>query len=143
MRNPKIIAGATGLYLERLSPGLLIVYCMMIPIVWFTKVDAGVVFCRREDFEAIGGYDETMLLAEDVNFLFALKRRGRKQGQSLTRVKGARALGCTRKFDEHGDWHYFSLLPKILRCMFRFGFRIGSKQHEIPEITDYWYQPNR
>ena len=143
MRDSTIIAGATGVYLERMSPGLLVVYCTMIPFLWLTRLDTGVVFCRREDFHAVGGYDESMLLAEDVDFLFALKQRGRKFGQKLTRLKGVKALGCTRKFDEHGDWHYFSLLPKVVRSMIRVGFRIGSVQSDIPEITDYWYQPNR
>lgn len=143
MRNPKIIVGATGLYLERMSPGLLIVYFAMIPMLWLTGLDTGVVFCRREDFETVGGYDEGMLLAEDVDFLFKLKRRGWKRGQKFSRSKGVKALGCTRKFDEYGDWHYFTLLPQIVRSMFRVGFRIGANQDDIPEITDYWYQPNR
>lgn len=143
MSSPAIIAGATGVYLERCSPGLAVVYCMMLPVLWLTGVDTGVVFCRREDFEAIGGYDETMLLAEDVNFLFSLKRRGRETGRKLTRLSGVKALGCTRKFDEHGDWHYFTLLPDIVRSIFRYGFRIRLDEGRMPEITDYWYQPNR
>lgn len=143
MRDPRVIAGATGITLERLSPGLLVVYMIMLPIAWLTGFDTGVVFCRREDFEAIGGYDENMLLAEDVNFLNDLKKLGKERGQTLRRVKDVEALGSTRKFDEHGDWHYFMLVIQIVRCMVRVGFRIDSKQDEIPEITDYWYEPNR
>ena len=143
MRKPNIIAGATGLYLERMSPGLFVAYCAMLPIMWLTGLDTGVVFCRREDFDAIGGYDEQMLLAEDVDFLFKHKRLGSKRGQKLARLKGVRALGCTRKFDEYGDWHYFSLLPQIVRSVIRYGFRIGANQDNMREVTDYWYQPNR
>ncbi len=143
MHDPKIIAGTTGLYLERTSLGLMVAYCMMMTIIWLTNIDAGVVFCRREDFEAVGGYDENMLLAEDVDFLLKHKRRGWKQGRQLTRLTGVKALGCTRKFDEHGDWHYFSLLPQIIRSVIRYGSRIGANQDHIPEITKYWYQPNR
>src|SRR5437868_10441008 len=62
MRNPEIIVGATGVYLERWSAGLIIMYSMMIPFVWLTGLDTGVVFCRRDDFEAVRGYDESMLL---------------------------------------------------------------------------------
>lgn len=143
MRDPRVIAGATGVYLERSSPGLFVVYWMMMPILWLTGLDTGVVFCRREDFLGVGGYNEDLLLAEDVDFLLALKRRGRKAGQRLTRLSGVKALGSTRKFDEHGDLHYFTLLPKIVRSLFRYGFRIRLDDGKMPEITDYWYKPSR
>jgi len=143
MRDPRVIAGATGVYLERSPPGLFVVYWMMMPILWLTGLDTGVVFCRREDFLGVGGYNENLLLAEDVDFLLALKRRGRKSGQKLTRLSGVKALGSTRKFDEHGDWHYFTLLPQVVRSLFRYGFRIGLVGGKMPAITDYWYKPDR
>jgi len=142
MRNTEIIVGATGVYLERWSAGLIIMYSMMIPFVWLTGLDTGVVFCRRDDFEVVGGYDESMLLAEDVDFLYKLKRLGWSRGQRFRRLKGVKALGSTRKFDEHGDWHYFTLLTKVISYMFRVRFRIDPQQ-DIPEITRYWYHPNR
>lgn len=143
MRDDQVIAGATGIYLERMSLGLLLVYCFMLPFTWLTNLDTGVVFCRRRDFETLGGYNEDMLLGEDVDFLFALKRLGQKRGQTLKRLKGVKALGSTRKFDEHGDWHYFTLLPTIVRTIVRYGFRIGPREGEATGITDYWYRPGR
>lgn len=143
MRESSIVAGATGIRLERMSPGLLVAYFAMLPVVWATRLDTGVVFCRREDFLAVGGYNENMMLAEDVDFLLALKRLGRKRGQRLTRSKGVRALGSTRKFDDHGDWHYFRLLRAIVRVLIRRGFSIRSNHDDMPQITDYWYAPDR
>ena len=49
---------------------------MVLPLVWLTGMDTGVVFMRRADFDAIGGYAETRHFAEDVDFLFKLIRRG-------------------------------------------------------------------
>jgi len=46
--------------------------------------------CRRRDFEAIGGYREEMLCAEDVQFLLTLRRRGNAAGQRLTRLRRSR-----------------------------------------------------
>lgn len=142
MRDPAVIAGATGVYLERLSLPLALVYCLMVPFMWLTKFDTGVVFCRRGDFAAIVGYDESLLVAEDVNFLWALKKRGRKLGQHLIRLSDVRALGSTRKFDEHGDWHYFALLGSVVRHILHHGFALRSEE-QSPEISNYWYQPNR
>ncbi len=143
MRNDRFIAGATGVFLERLSIGLIATYIMMMPLLWITGMDTGVVFCRRKDFEAIGGYNEDLFFAEDVAFLYSLKRRGLSKRQYLTRLSGVKALGSTRKFDENGDWHYFPMIFKSLMILLRNGFDVFVKQDEMPDVTDYWYSPDR
>ena len=143
MHSDRIIAGATGVFLERRSVGLIATYLMMLPLLWVTGMDTGVVFCRREDFDAIGGYNEDLFYAEDVAFLYSLKRRGAPKRQRLTRLYGVRALGCTRKFDEKGDWHYFSMLPKVISIILKKGMGVFLKQDNISSLTDYWYRPQR
>lgn len=143
MRNDAFIAGATGVFLERWSPGLLFTYLMMLPMLWLTGMDTGVVFCRREDFDAVGGYNEDLYVAEDVTFLYALKQLGKQKRQRLTRLTGVKALGSTRKFDQEGDWHYFTMLPRFLSIMLKEGFNAFRKQDEMPHLTDYWYRPRR
>jgi hypothetical protein len=56
-----IVGGATGVTLERWSPGLACTYAMILPMIWATGFDTGVVFCRRLDFAGLGGYDESRL----------------------------------------------------------------------------------
>ncbi len=143
MHNERIIAGATGVYLERLSIGLIVTYLMMMPVMFVTGIDTGVVFCRREDFDAVGGYNEQLFFAEDVTFLFALKRRGAAKRQRLTRLSGVKALGCTRKFDERGEWHYFPLFFIGISLLLRKGMSVLVKQDDDPNVTDYWYRPQR
>lgn len=137
MDGGRSVAGATGLYLERKSLGLLATYCMMLPPLLLTGVDSGVVFCRREDFEAVGGYDESRLYAEDVLFLFALRRLGGRRGQRLIRLKGVKALGSTRKFDQFGDWHYFWMLGHFLKSVLTWNF------HDEKLADWYWYDSGR
>lgn len=136
LSDGRIIGGATGVYLERKSLPILAAYCFLMIFVWLTGMDTGVVFCRREDFRGVGGYDENLLFAEDVNFLLALKRRGRRRGQKLTRATSIKALGSTRKFDDYGDWHYFTL-------PFRFAADYFSDQDKRRKFADYWYNPLR
>jgi glycosyltransferase involved in cell wall biosynthesis len=143
MSDNAIIAGSTGIVLERRSLPIMIVYCMLVPFTWIFGIDTGVVFCRRRDFDEVGGYNEDLLISEDVTFLFDLKHLGKKQGRKLTRLKGAEALGSTRKFDQHGDWHYFAIFPKALLAFIRSGFRLRTRQTEMPGLTDYWYKPGR
>lgn len=136
LQNTEVIGGATGLKPERLSVGIAATYAVLIPGVWATGFDAGVVFCRRSDFLAIGGYNEEMRFAEDLAFLASLKRRGRSNGQRLIRLRGVKALGSTRKFDEHGEWHYF---PMMWRASLQY---LGLSSAEA--FADrYWYRPNR
>ncbi len=143
MARDKFIVGATGVYLERRSLGLLLTYLVMFPILFVLQMDAGVVFCRREDFEAVGGYNEDLFFAEDVAFLYSIKQHGSKMGRRFVRLSGVKALGSTRKFDEKGDWHYFPLLLKSTLILLKNGFRVFIKQDKMPDITDYWYQPPR
>lgn len=133
----RFVAGATGVRLDRWSPGIALTYLMFVPFVLLTGMDTGVVFCRREDFESVGGYDETRLYAEDVAFLLALRRLGRKRGQRLARVTSAKALASTRKFDEFGDWHYLTIMPRM-------ALRLLRDPAAGPDFAQrYWYRPKR
>src|SRR6266852_5705519 len=91
MSTGRFVAGTTSVRLERMSFGLLITYCLVMPMVWLTTLDTGVVFCRREDFNAIEGYDESRLYGEDVLLLLALRRLGRAKWQRLTRLPRVKA----------------------------------------------------
>ena len=133
----RYVAGTTGVELERKSVGLMVTYCMIMPMVWLTGMDTGVVFCRRADFEEIGGYDESRLYAEDVMFLMALRRLGRARGQKLTRLPQVRALGCTRKFDQFGEWHYFGMVAHALKSLITWNWN----DEKLAER--YWYDSGR
>ncbi len=133
----KVIAGATGVRLERMSLGIGLTYLLMVSLVWITGMDTGVVFCRRKDFDAVGGYNENLLFAEDVRFLWDLKRLGRPRGQRLARLRLTKALASMRKFDEHGDWHYFTLIVRGLPTP----LYSGKSHHEFAE--GYWYGEQR
>lgn len=133
LANPKVVAGASGVRLERWSLGIALTYLAFIPGVWLTRMDTGVVFCRRKDFELIGGYNENLPYGEDVTFLWTLKRLGWKRGQKLARLPRVKAWVSMRKFDRFGDWHYFTRMVRLGLLYFRHG-----------EVHDdfakrYWY----
>lgn len=113
MQDPRVLGGATGVRLDRMSLGLALTFAMMLPMIWATGFDTGVVFCRRSDFEQIGGYDAERLFAEDVDFLWRLSRLGKTRGAKLVRLRHTKAIASTRKFDRYGDWHYFTHMPGL------------------------------
>jgi len=137
LATERVVAGATGVRMERWSFGIAVTWALFMPMVWLTRMDTGVVFCTKEDFVAIGGYDERRFFAEDVQLLWDLRRVGRKRKQRLTRLRTVKALGSTRKFDLHGDWHYFSdlfgLVPKML----------WSPRASSDFADKYWYGEQR
>lgn len=112
MARPEVVAGSTGATMERWSVGISVCYAMMLPVVWATTMDVGVVFCRRADFDAVGGYDETLKFAEDVKLLVDLRRVGRRRGSRLIRARSAKVIASTRKFDQFGEWHFLAMLGK-------------------------------
>jgi len=137
MATGRLVGGSTGVRLERRSAGLLAAYYMLMPFAILAQIDTGVVFCRREDFEAVGGYDESRLYAEDVLFPLALRRLGRKRGQRLKRLPQVKALGCTRKFDQFGEWHYFWMMGYVFKSLITWNWN-------DEKLADrYWYNPGR
>jgi glycosyltransferase involved in cell wall biosynthesis len=137
LASGKIVAGATGVRLERWSAGIALTYALMVPWVILLRMDTGVVFCSRGDFERIGGYDERRLFGEDVQLLWDLRRVGRERGQRLTRLRPVKALASMRKFDEHGDWHYFRLIGRLLPMM------LVSPSATNDLVQRYWYGDER
>ena len=132
--DPKVIGGATGVTMERWSAGIALTFAMILPLVWSTGMDTGVVFMRRADFEQLGGYSEERHFAEDVEFLWRLIRLGRPRGQRLRRLRPVKAIASARKFDRYGDWHYFWMMPPLA---------IGTilpRASNHPIARKYWYE---
>lgn len=133
----RFVGGASGVRLERWSLGLFVTWCVMMALVVPLKMDTGVVFCHREDFRRIGGYNEARLFAEDVQFLLDLRRLGRARGQSLVRLRRSKALASLRKFDKHGDWHYLTQMVRVGVLLFR------NPAAAADFARRYWYEDER
>lgn len=137
LAGDRFVGGASGVRLERWSLGIFLTWCLLMALVVLLKMDTGVVFCRREDFERIGGYNENRLFGEDVQLLLDLRRLGRARGQSLVRLRRSKALASTRKFDKHGDWHYFTRMPRVAWQM------LTNPSAATAFIRKYWYEDER
>ncbi|MHC4219531.1 MAG: glycosyltransferase [Planctomycetota bacterium] len=139
----RFIGGATGIQVERWSAGIAVTLVVILGLLRLFRLDGGVWFCRREDFDTVGGYDESVPISEDVRLLWALRKLGRrrrpKQKLSIGRDTGppARALVSVRKFDTHGDWHF---LWDSLRLMYWMAIR--PKKFET-HVQRYWYEDER
>jgi glycosyltransferase involved in cell wall biosynthesis len=139
----RFIGGATGITPERWSPGIVVTMVVVLGLLRPWGMDGGVWFCRREDFEAVGGYDESVPVSEDVRLLWALRKLGRRRRprQKLTRGRStgppARALASTRKFDKHGDWHFLRDTLRLLCWM-----AVSPRKFDA-HVRRYWYEDER
>jgi hypothetical protein len=64
-------------------------------------------------------------------------RLGWKQGKKLTRITSVKATFSTRKFDEHGDWHWLGLLFRFIYAS------VFSKSSMDNFARKYWYGNQR
>jgi glycosyltransferase involved in cell wall biosynthesis len=131
--DERTVLGATGVTMSRSSPGIAVSLAVLEVAMRLLGGDTGVVFCRREDWRAVGGYNEQRRYAEDVDFILALKRLGRRRGQRFARAAGVRTVTSARKFDRYGDWHYFAILARATMLLFR--------RRAFDRFADeYWYR---
>ena len=138
----KTVVGATGYRYERMSVGLAFFMLMAAITLRLKKVDVGVVFCRREDYDAVGGFSEEKLFGEDMQFTQDLKHLGEKRGQVFTRSTHGRAIVSTRKMDQFGDWYLTKLILKVIAAR----IFLGRKPRDSLGDTfprDYWYNVPR
>ncbi len=143
MSTGRYVGGGTGLTMERWSPGIRATWLAVVPLLHALGLEGGVWFCRRDDFETVGGYDIALQAGEDLRLLRALRRHGRRSRprRRLAAQRTARELGLAeavaihsaRKFDQHGDWHFLSLLPRLLF------WAIVSRPRADAGVEQYFY----
>ncbi len=105
------IGGGSPFRFERMSLGILCsglyVGLNLLPIM---KRNGGMLsgamfWCRKADFDCIGGFDESLVSLEDMDFASRLKAHGARQGKRYGTLKRSYIVTSSRKFDEFGDWY--------------------------------------
>ena len=133
LNDAGVIGGTSRIEPERWSAGIGVNYALICAAALVTGIDAGLIFTRREDFVAMGGFDERRSALEDLDFLWRLRRRSAESGRRMVRLKQVPAVFSTRKFDEHGDWHWMALGARVLRSG---GWRRATQS---AVVRSYWY----
>lgn len=100
------IGGGVRAKFERVSLGIIASTMMLIiPMLFkYGAISVGIFWCYKKDFDAIGGFNENILMSEDADFAKRLKRWGIQNGKKLGTIKKAQMITSCRKFDQGGDW---------------------------------------
>lgn len=115
MTRRKYIGGGTLIFFDRLSTGIVLTSLMVaVRLMLRDMLSGGLFWCRREDFFAVGGFDENMITLEDFDFAKRLKRYGKSRGKRFKAIKRAWIKTSSRKFDKFGDW-YLIKNPELVK----------------------------
>jgi len=98
------VGGGTVIRPDRWSPGIMATLWFFKLWVLICRFSCGLFWCYRQDFEAIGGFDENLASGEDIDFARRLKAYGKKVERRFSTLRGAYIVTSCRKFDAFGDW---------------------------------------
>lgn len=134
---PNALGGGIRIKPERLSPGIAVGYGIILIPAFFLGLSYGMYWFKKSDFDAIGGFDEKILLAEDLDFLKRLKSYGRKSGRRHVIISAESITTSCRKFDEFGDWHFVRIFGNPFRV--RRAMLGGEREY----LDKNWYDVKR
>jgi glycosyltransferase involved in cell wall biosynthesis len=134
LRTNRYIGGGVMIWPERWSLGIVATGIMLLPLAVRHRVSAGLFWCRREDFNAIGGFNETFVSVEDLDFANRLKAYGKTQGKKFGTLYRSSIVTSCRKFDTFGDW-FLVRDPAFVRRIFS-----GKSQRDADRLY-YDYEP--
>ena len=96
---------------------------------WFRLAAGCFVFCRRDAFEAVGGFDERHFAGEEIMLSWALRKHGRME------ILPEHVVTSSRKFHSRSLWETSWI---TLRLFLR---GIGGVRRR--ESTQFWYDGRR
>ena len=111
LQSGKVIGGGADPKFDRMSVGIafsaLYVAINLLPIMIKNGgyLSGAMFWCYKRDFLNIGGFDESLVSLEDMDFAVRLKKYGKSKGLKYATLKRSYITTSSRKFDEFGDWY--------------------------------------
>lgn len=118
LKTGRFIGGGVRVLPERWSLGIVCSLMVVLPFILWHRVSVGMFWCLKRDYDTIGGFDESLVCVEDIDFGQRLKALGKKIGKRYGTIGSAYLVTSCRKFDQFGDW-YFVRNPKLVCDVFR------------------------
>ncbi|MBP7654115.1 glycosyltransferase [Candidatus Dependentiae bacterium] len=110
LAQKKYIGGGVKVYPERYSLGIKLTWFLLDLSMLITGLSGGLYWCYKNDFDAIGGFDEELSFGEDLDFAKRLRKYGKTKGLKYKTITDSFIITSCRKFDFFGDWFIFKLM---------------------------------
>jgi glycosyltransferase involved in cell wall biosynthesis len=135
LSTQKFIGGGTRIKPERLSLGIIASSLVILYYALrFGLRSAGLFWCLKKDFDSIGGFNESLVTLEDLDFANRLAAFGKTKRLKHGTTWNAFITTSCRKFDKYGDWYFFKN-PGLVKNLFS-----GLNQKAADE---FYYDPGR
>lgn len=134
LKRGSVVGGAGVILPSRVSLGIVCTALALLPIALRYRISAGLFFFRREAFDAIGGFDEKLVSAEDIDFAKRLRQYAKESGGEFHVVLRAWIITSMRKFDTFGDWYFIRHPGVALRLL---------RGYDVREANKFWYDFKR
>lgn len=132
LENSRIVGGGTWIVPASQSWKVRFFFFLWGLYVRCSRVGVGMLHCRRADFEAFGGFDESIYAAEDLQLAYALKKIGHPRRQKFELLHNGWIITSTRKIDQTPLWE---MLGKLIGFGFGLQKKIRSKKY-----CAHWYE---
>ncbi|MSU41689.1 MAG: glycosyltransferase [Pedosphaera sp.] len=93
------------------------------------------IFCERRVFQEMGGFNEALYAAEEIEFSRRLKSRARREGKKLVILRRHPLLTSSRKVHLYTPWE---IARFMLRTVLSGGRTLGTRQQ-----CEIWYDGRR
>lgn len=110
IKTKKYIGGGVTIKPERTSLGLKATDYFVRMMLFFMGISIGAIWCKKEHFDKINGFDEALFIAEDLDLAKRLKQHGHSINKKFKHLKSTHIVTSCRKFDKFGDWHWFKFM---------------------------------
>jgi glycosyltransferase involved in cell wall biosynthesis len=128
-----VYGGGSAFTPERWSVLTATAVCLVRVFCWLSGLGCVLFYLRRSDFEGLGGWNEAMYAAEDIDLAKRMKTAARSSGRRLRHLRG-RVCVCTRKLELVSVGRTLRMSWRALR---RWDFTDPSLYH------DYFYDVER
>ena len=129
LNSGKYIGGGVKIKFEKNNLQTILTYILFALIffrTWYIRrLSVGLFWCYKKDFDAIKGFDESLVSAEDIDFAYRLKQYGKKLGKKYGTINNTPVTTSNRKF---GSWFYFKNLNKL------FKIKTGKDQNAANQV---------
>ncbi len=111
LASKKYIGGGANPKFERMSPGIacsgayILLHLLPRMIRAGAFLSGGMFWCKKADYDRIGGFDPKLVSMEDMDFAERLCRYGKALHKKYGTLKRSHIVTSARKFDALGDWY--------------------------------------
>lgn len=112
LADPWCVGGGAGFVPERRSLGIGLAVGVRRLGMAVTGLGGALHWCRRDDFDAIEGFNDLLHVGEQSDFGRRLREHGRHSGRRYTNLVDTPVVVSSQRFHRYGDWHLLGSLTR-------------------------------